>query len=128
MGAFGIDHRRYSLAPQSPLHEGRCYCVDPSSPKETLTAVESDPVGGLFYGYGVSPINVASIPSVQERQLRFQFVKDLADLVCLEPHAFCNGLRAQRMLRSGQLSDDEGPNPMMGRSHELKPSRGTFGF
>jgi hypothetical protein len=128
MGAFGIDHRRYVLAPQSPLHEGCCYRIDPSGAKEALTAVESDLVGSLSYGHGVSPIDVASIPPIQERQSGFQLVKDLSDSSCLESHACCDGLRAQRLLRSGQLSDDEVPNPMMGRSHELKPSPGTFGF
>jgi hypothetical protein len=98
MGAFSVDHGFQFFAPQSPLHEGRRYRVDPSSAKETLAVVERDSMRRLICRYRVSPINIVAVGPIEKRQPLFQIIEDLSNLWRPEPHARSDQVWTQRLL------------------------------
>ena len=64
--AFRVNCDRQKVFPELPLHEGCCYCINPSSSKGLSTAIENQPVGSSVDRHRVCPGDTFRATAIQK--------------------------------------------------------------
>jgi hypothetical protein len=77
MRAHGRDLDLQALVSKAPFDEGRSEGVLRSSPEDSLSGAETQPVRSLVRGYGKGPTDVASRVTNKEKQVLLQILKQI---------------------------------------------------